>query len=67
MARAGSGAGLTELSKRLDERRAGVERQSRESRGKQRDDTAPEESNASESPRAVRGAQELRGIQVTAA
>ncbi|RPF39237.1 AI-2E family transporter [Streptomyces sp. TLI_185] len=52
------GAGLTELS----ERRAGVDRESRESRSELKDDTAAEESGASEAPRAVQGAQELQGI-----
>jgi predicted PurR-regulated permease PerM len=52
------GARLTELS----ERRAGVDRENRKSRSELKDDTAAEESGASEAPRAVQGTQELRGI-----
>ena len=52
------GARLTELS----ERRAGVDRESPESRSEFKDNTAAEESGASEAPRAVQGAQERQSI-----
>ncbi|MCX5054657.1 MULTISPECIES: AI-2E family transporter [unclassified Streptomyces] len=54
------GAGLTELSKQLGERRADVDRESRGSGSELKDNTAAEEYGASESPRAVRDAQELQ-------